>query len=101
MTDARPQLDLRPSISRMAATMTAGLMVLTGIVFQLCELGLGRQSTNGFWFIPMILGSVWRLLAVHINALAITEILRFWPLLLISLGLAILMALKSQRREGA
>jgi hypothetical protein len=94
MTDARPQLVFEASISRTAAAVAAGLLVFTGVVLQLCELGLGHQTASGFWFIQMILVSVWRLLALHLNMPAIADALRFWPLLLVGFGLAILAALK-------
>jgi hypothetical protein len=99
MTDARPQLVFEASISRMAATIAAGLLVSVGIVFQLCELGFGSQSANAFWFVHLIAVNLWNLLALHLDAPGIGEILRFWPLLLVGFGLAILMALKTENRE--
>jgi hypothetical protein len=100
MTDARPQLVFEASISRMAAMIAAGLLVSVGIVFQLCELGFGSQSANGFWFVHLLAVNLWNLLALHMDAPGIGEILRFWPLLLVGFGLAILMALKSENREA-
>jgi hypothetical protein len=101
MTDARPQLVFEASISRMAATIAAGLLVSVGIVFQLCELGFGSQSPNAFWFVHLIAVNLWNLLALHLDAPGIGEVLRFWPLLLVGFGLAILMALKTENREVA
>jgi hypothetical protein len=99
MTDARAQLVSQASISRMAATIGAGLLVFVGIVFQLCELGWGAQSANSFWLVRTIVGNVWDLLALRLDVPVIGEVLHFWPLILIAFGLAILMALKPQNRE--
>ena len=94
MSDARPQLVSEASIARMAAALAAGVLVLTGIVLQLCELGFGHQSATGFWFVSVILASAWHLLAMRLNVSEFVDILRFWPLVLVGFGLAILIALK-------
>jgi hypothetical protein len=38
--------------------------------------------------------NVWNLVAMHLGPIGLTETLRFWPLLLVAFGLAILVALK-------
>jgi hypothetical protein len=96
MTDARPQLVSDASISRMAALIGAAFLVVTGLVLQLCQFGIGHQTANGFWFMQMVVASIWRLMAFRVNMPELVEVLRFWPLLLIGLGLAILVALKPQ-----
>jgi hypothetical protein len=71
--------------------MTAGLLILLGIVLQLGELGYGHINASNFWLISMIMQSVWNLLAMHGNGLALEDVLRFWPLVLVSVGIGILM----------
>jgi hypothetical protein len=69
----------------------AGLLVFLGIVFQLCELTYGRFSTNSFWLLSMIGESIWSVLAACLKAQAFDGAFRFWPLLLVLAGCAILL----------
>jgi hypothetical protein len=95
MTDATPRLASEMSISRVAAIMAAIMLIFLGIVFQWGQLGEGQFNVDGFWAIHMIAMNVWNLVAMHLGSPALIETLRFWPLLLVAFGLAILLALKS------
>lgn len=97
MTDARPQPVSEASISRVAAMMVAGLLILAGIVFQLGELAWGRLTGDGLWIVHMIAMSIWNLLAIRMNVPELVTILHFWPLMLVAFGLAILLALQPAR----
>jgi hypothetical protein len=94
MTDARPQLICAPIISRTAAFITAGLLIFVGLVFQLGEFICGQLSATSHWLIHMIALNIWDTLIVRLNALGLETFLRFWPLLLVGFGLAILLALQ-------
>jgi hypothetical protein len=94
MTDATPRLVPEISISRVAATTAAIMLIFLGIVFQWGQLGAGQFSLDGFWMIHMIAMNVWNLIAMHLGTPVLMETLRFWPLLLVAFGLAILLALK-------
>jgi hypothetical protein len=97
MTDTRPQLASEASISRAAAVVAANLLIFVGIVFQLGQLGYGGLRADSFWVIRMIAADIWELLAARFNAPSFTQILEFWPLALVGLGLMILVALKPER----
>ena len=98
MTDTRTQLVSEASISRAAALIAAGLLIFVGIVFQLGQLGYGVVCAHSFWVIQMIASNIWDLLAVHLGAPSIGQIVEFWPLALVAIGFTILLALKPQNR---
>ncbi len=94
MTDATPRPLSQASISRVTAIMAAIMLIFLGIVFQWGQLGEAQFSLDGFWVIHMIAMNLWSLVAMHLGAPALMETLRFWPLLLVAFGIAILAALK-------
>ena len=93
MTDATPRLESEMSISRVAAIMAAIMLIFLGIVFQWGQLGKGQLDVDGLWVIQTIAMNVWNLVAIHLGS-GLMETLRFWPLLLVAFGLAILAAVK-------
>jgi len=97
MTDARPQLVSAPSISRSFALAAGGLLIFFGVVFQLGEFICGRLSAPNYWLIHMIATNVWNMLVLKLNAPGMGDILRYWPLVLVGFGLAILLALQPER----
>ncbi len=94
MTDATPRLVSEMSISRVAAIMAAIMLIFLGIVFQWGQLGAGQFNVDGFWVIHMVAMNVWNLVAMHLSS-GLMDTLKFWPLLLVAFGLAILVALNS------
>jgi hypothetical protein len=100
MTDTRPQLVSPVSISRAASLIAAGLLIFVGIVFQLGQLGYGVRYADGFWMIQMIATNTWNLLAVHLGAPTIKQILEFWPLALVAGGFGILVARRAPKCAG-
>src|SRR5215831_8004380 len=97
MTDARPQLICAPLMSRAAAFVVAGLLIFAGLVFQLGEFICDHLSASSYWLIHMIATNVWSALVLKLNALGLEQLLRFWPLLLVGFGLAILLAMQPTR----
>jgi len=97
MTDARPQLVSAPSISRSFAAIAAGLLIFLGVVFQLGEFICSNLSASSYWLIHMIAANIWSMVVLRLNEPEIADVLRFWPLLLVGFGLAILLALKPAR----
>ncbi len=73
---------------------SAGLLILLGIVLQLAELGYGHVNAGNMWLYSVVVTDVWHALSVHLNVTAVEEWLKFWPLLLVCVGLAIFLALK-------
>jgi phosphotransferase system glucose/maltose/N-acetylglucosamine-specific IIC component len=101
MTDTRPQLVSEASTSRIVALIAAGLLIFVGTVFQLGRLGYGVLCADSVWVLQMIGTNLWDLLAVRLDAPSIGQIVEFWPLALVGMGLTILLALKPENRVGA
>lgn len=78
---------------RGAVLMLGGgiLLILLGLIFQIGEFGYGRSLAQDFWFFSMLLTNLWNMLALHTNAPGLQQVTRFWPLLLVGMGLAIVM----------
>jgi len=94
MTDARPQRVSAPMVSRTVAFIAAGLLIFVGLVFQLGEFICSQLNATGYWLIHIIAMNIWNALVLRLSALGFEGILRFWPLLLVGFGLAILLALQ-------
>jgi hypothetical protein len=90
MANAERQRGFGDSFSAKTIVLAAGLLILLGIVLQLGVLGYGHVNASNFWFFSVITESAWNLLLLHGNGSA-GQILRFWPLALVSVGLGILM----------
>jgi hypothetical protein len=93
MTDARSQLVCASAASRTVAFLAAGLLILVGLVFQLGELIAAQLSATSYWPVHVVVMNLWNALIVRLSALGFEGLLRFWPLLLVGFGLAILVAL--------
>jgi uncharacterized membrane protein YphA (DoxX/SURF4 family) len=100
MTKAERQSSFEAPATGAAILMAgAGLLILLGIVFQLAELGYGHINANNFWLFSVLASNVWGMVSTHLNVPALTEMLRFWPLLLVCSGFAMLAALKPGSRK--
>ncbi len=97
MTDARPQLVSAPSISRTLAMTGGGFLIFAGLVFQLGEFLCDRLNAPSYWLLHMIASNIWNMLVLKFSAPGLADFLRFWPLLLVGFGLAILLALQPAR----
>jgi hypothetical protein len=75
----------------------AALLILLGIVFQLGELGYGHLRWDNLWLFSMMLANIWNILSMRLNLPSAGEVLRYWPLILVGLGLAILLATQENR----
>jgi hypothetical protein len=96
MTNANGQRAFTESIAARVTLVTAGLLILFGVVIQLGELGWGHINANNWWLVSTAMQALWSVL-MRVNAPAIDEVLRFWPLAIVSIGLGILM-LKLERQ---
>jgi hypothetical protein len=74
--------------------VAAALLIVLGIVLQLDMLGYGHFNADGYWFISVIAEGIWNLLAARLDMPSMDVLLRFWPLLIVSSGLMILLALR-------
>ena len=101
MANANRQLPFQTITRPTGAMLGAGLLIFLGIVFQLCELTYGRFSAGSFWLVSVIGESIWNVLEVCLKAQASEGAFRFWPLLLVLAGCAILLAGRAARISGA
>jgi hypothetical protein len=83
----------RSSLSAKATMLGAGLLILLGTVLQLGVLGYDRMRPSNLWPVSVFAEGAWNMLAMHVNGPALDQVLRFWPLILVSAGLGILMLL--------
>jgi uncharacterized protein YhhL (DUF1145 family) len=79
----------------------AGLLILVGLVLQLGALGYGHVQPGNIWIASTIAGSVWSMLISQLDAPWAQELATFWPLLLISMGLAILVVTRREETQHA
>jgi hypothetical protein len=108
MTNANQQI--RSSVSGSVAISAAAIvLMLVGFVFQMAELGSAHAQPDNSWLFSVLASNIWNILSLRMNVFAMQDFLRFWPLLLVSLGLAILLAtrqnssrsLSGNRKEGS
>lgn len=100
MTKAERQSSFETPVSGAAILMAgAGLLILLGIVFQLGVLGYGHINISNLWLFSMLASNLWDVVAAHMNEPALHEMVRFWPLLLVCSGLAMLLALTQGNRR--
>ncbi|MFY9803221.1 MAG: hypothetical protein WA211_08310 [Candidatus Acidiferrales bacterium] len=79
----------------------ATLLILLGVLFQLGQLGYGHLGLGNLWFFSMMLTDIWNILSMRLNIPALGEVLRYWPLALVGLGFAILLATHENRASRA
>ena len=72
-------------------------MILAGLVLQLGALGYGHVQPSNVWIASTVVHGVWSMLILQLDAAGVHAVATFWPLLLISMGLAILLL---SRREA-
>ena len=79
----------------------AGLLILVGLVLQLGALGYGHAQPDNIWIASTIVGGVWSMLVTQLDSPALRELATFWPLVLISMGLALLLVTKRKESQPA
>jgi uncharacterized membrane protein len=103
MTNANQQT--RSSVSGSVVISAAAIvLILVGVVFQTAELGSAHAQLDNSWLFSVLASNIWNILSLRMNVSAMQDFLRFWPLLLVSLGLAIMLATRqnnSRRKEGS
>jgi hypothetical protein len=101
MTNENRQLQNQPSArGAMVAAAGASTLILVGIACQLAQLGYGHLGSRNFWLFSMIGEGIWNMLAVRLGAPGMDQILLYWPLAIVGLGLALLLATQSASRSA-
>jgi hypothetical protein len=72
------------------AWLAACLLILLGVAFELGMLGFGPYNSNNLWMFSAIGRNVWIMLS-NLAVPELRDIARMWPLMLVSLGSAILL----------
>jgi len=97
MTNANRQVPYALSVpGRIFVMGGAGLLILVGLVLQLGALGCGHVRPGNIWIVSMIAEGVWSMLIARLDAPGMQELTTFWPLLPISIGLAILLVTRQK-----
>ena len=100
MTNANPQSPFALSGSgRIFIIGGAGLLILVGLVLQLGALGYGHAQPGNIWIASTIVHSAWTMLIAQLDSPGVQALATFWPLLLISMGLAILLVTKGEESQ--
>jgi len=86
-----------PILGRTLIMGGSGLLILVGLVLQLGALGYGHAQPGNIWIASTIVGSAWSMLITQLDSAAVQGLATFWPLLLVSMGLALLLV---TRRAG-
>jgi hypothetical protein len=83
----------------------SALLIVVGVVFQAGELGVGHFRLDNLWLVSVVASDLWNLAATRIGGPTVAEVLRYWPLILVGLGLSIMLATQENRlsrtRKGA
>ncbi len=90
MTDSRARRTSRISALQTGTLLAAGFFIILGIVFQLAQFGYDGLVVRNFWLISVIVSNIWTFLATRAGLPAMAAVLRFWPMLLVGAGLALL-----------
>jgi hypothetical protein len=102
MKNAKESASIIEATSSMGVPVaSATLLILFGIVFQVVELTCRNLHLGNLWLLSVLASDIWNILSVHFNVPAIGDVLLYWPLLMICLGLAILLAVRENRPSRA
>jgi hypothetical protein len=80
---------------------SATLLILFGIVFQVAELACRNLHFGNLWLLSVLASDIWNMLSVHFNVPSLGSVLLYWPLVMICLGIAILLAVRENQPARA
>jgi hypothetical protein len=80
---------------------SATLLILFGIVFQVVELTCRNLHLGNLWLLSVLASDIWNILSVRFNVPSVGDALLYWPLIMICMGLAILLAVRENRPSRA
>lgn len=101
MTQPTRPLPSHDSSRMNVKTLAAGLLILVGVVFQYLEISYGHAGVENFWYISVILNTVWKMSEFCLRSCDLQDALRFWPLALVAAGVAMLWSAKCAASSGA
>jgi hypothetical protein len=90
-TNARISVDNSLTQSFAIPGAAATMLILGGIVLQLGGLGYMQVGLDYLWMLFLVVESAWNVVSMHGNLPWLQQIVVFWPLLLVGVGLGILL----------
>ena len=82
------------------AWLAACLLILLGVAFELGMLGFGPYNPSDAWLFSVIGRNIWIVLA-DLGIPGLRELVRIWPLMLVSLGSAIMLIAQRWNRANS
>jgi hypothetical protein len=82
------------------AWLAACLLILLGLAFELGMLGFGPYNSSDVWLYSVIGRNAWIMLSDLVIP-QLRELVKMWPVMLVSLGSAILLIAQRRRRIDA
>jgi hypothetical protein len=76
-------------------------LILVGLALQMGTLGYGHVQPGNIWIASTVVESVWSMLITQLDAPRVQALATFWPLLLITMGLALLLVTKREESQRA
>ena len=102
MKSANENETMTQSNSRMGFPLaSATLLILFGVVFQVVELTCRNLHLGNLWLLSVLASDIWNILSVHFSVPSIGDALLYWPLVMVCMGLAILLAVRENRPSRA
>jgi hypothetical protein len=99
MTNPNQQATLNSSFAGARFTLLlAGLLIILGSALQIGELGYGNVRPANLWMFSVIAPNIWNTLAAGLNAPYWQDVWKFWPLILVGAGVAILFLVQHANR---
>jgi len=97
MTNTSRQLPSAPSESKRALPIGgAWVLILVGLLLQIGALGYGHFNLGTMWAASVIGKSAWSMLNSLISSPTMQDVAIFWPLALVTIGLASLVVRRLQ-----
>ncbi len=78
----------------------ATMLILGGIVLQLGGLGYMHVGLDYLWMLFLVIESAWNVISMHGNLPWLQQLVVFWPLLLVGVGLGILLIAGGSKRTA-
>ena len=92
---------MRASVAMTNAAWGAGTLILLGLALQWIEILMARFASDNFWFLATLFGEAWNMIALWFSTTPWRDDVRYWPLLLVIVGSAILFSRGGARRVPA
>ena len=91
---------VQTSVAVTNAAWGAGMLILLGLALQWVEILVARFASDNSWFLTTLFGEAWNMITLWFSTTPWRDDLRYWPLLLVVVGGAILFSRGGSRRES-